>query len=165
MAPPKATPLPVIRLSKDTVLLPGVIQRIPVALDRPDIAPLLSQTYSRATLKKSGQRIENVHIACVPIRSHPRGQTSQGTTAPAEEHPDLRDRSQADLNDSASNELFGFGTAAKISGVEGTGTREFALIVEGITRIRIHRFTKEHPFFEAEVTYHYDESKQNPACG
>jgi ATP-dependent Lon protease len=51
--------------------------------------------------------------------------------------------------------------AAKISGVEGRGTGEFALIVEGVARLRIDKITQERPFFEAEVTYKYDESKKS----
>ena len=56
-------------------------------------------------------------------------------------------------------DLFGYATAAKISGVEGRGTGEFALLVEGISRVRIDEITQERPFFEAEVTYEYDGGK------
>ncbi|EHK96415.1 putative Lon protease like protein 2, peroxisomal [Glarea lozoyensis 74030] len=55
-------------------------------------------------------------------------------------------------------DLFGYGVAAKISGVEGKGTGEFALLVEGIARIKIERITQERPFFEADVVYQYDEA-------
>lgn len=54
-------------------------------------------------------------------------------------------------------DLFGYGVAAKISGVEGRGTGEFALLVEGVARVRIDKLTQERPFFEAEVTYEFDE--------
>jgi ATP-dependent Lon protease len=56
-------------------------------------------------------------------------------------------------------DLFGYGVAARISGVEGRGTGEFALLVEGVARVRIDKLTQERPFFEAEVTYEYDEGR------
>ena len=56
-------------------------------------------------------------------------------------------------------DLFGYGVAAKISGVEGRGTGEFALLVEGVARIKIEKITQERPFFEAEVTYAYDDGE------
>lgn len=56
-------------------------------------------------------------------------------------------------------DLFGYATAARISGVEGRGTGGFALLVEGVARVRIDNISQERPFFEAEVTYEYDEGK------
>lgn len=68
---------------------------------------------------------------------------------------------ERDVNPSSASkeDLFGYGVAAKISGVEGRGTGEFALIVEGVARIRVEKFTQEKPFFEADVTYQYDDCK------
>lgn len=57
------------------------------------------------------------------------------------------------------DDLFGYGVAAKISGVEGKGTGEFALLVEGVARIRIEKVTQERPFFEAEVVYEIEDCK------
>ena len=62
-----------------------------------------------------------------------------------------------DYNDKA--DLYGYGVAAKISGVEGRGTGEFALLVEGVARIKIDHITQDKPFFAAEVTYEYDDGK------
>lgn len=161
MAPIRETTLPVIPLAKDTVLLPGIILRIPVALNRPDIPALLSQVYSRAASKTPSQRLDNVHIACVPLNSpylSPNGQkmiSQDDSSATPKEKMDINPSS------ASKDDLFGFGTAAKISGVEGRGTGEFALLVEGIARVRIDRVTQERPFFEAEVTYEYDEGRNS----
>ena len=74
-----------------------------------------------------------------------------------------------DINPSSATkeDLFAYGVAAKISGVEGRGTGEFALLVEGVARVRIDKVTQERPFFEAEVTYEYDDGKyqSSPASG
>jgi ATP-dependent Lon protease len=78
-----------------------------------------------------------------------------------EESPKLREKLKINPASAAKDDLFGFGTAAKISGVEGRGTGEFALLVEGMARVRIDRITQERPFFQAEVRYHYDEGGQN----
>lgn len=56
-------------------------------------------------------------------------------------------------------DLFTWGTAAKISGVEGRGTGEFSLIVEGVSRVRVLKVTQERPYFEADVQYEDDIGK------
>jgi ATP-dependent Lon protease len=61
--------------------------------------------------------------------------------------------------DAKADDLFLWGTAAKISGVEGRGSGDFSLIVEGISRVRIHKVTQEKPYFEAEVVYESDGRK------
>jgi ATP-dependent Lon protease len=159
MAPIKPISLPVIPLAKDTVLLPGIVLRIPVASNRPDIPALLSNVYSRAASKTPSQRLDNVNIACVPLNSPFLTQNGQRMISQDERSPRPKERLDVKPSSATKEDLFGFGVAAKISGVEGRGTGEFALIVEGVARIRIERLTQERPFFEADVTYEYDEGK------
>uniref|UniRef100_A0A8H7NP78 Lon N-terminal domain-containing protein n=1 Tax=Bionectria ochroleuca TaxID=29856 RepID=A0A8H7NP78_BIOOC len=54
-------------------------------------------------------------------------------------------------------DLYNFGVAAKIIGVDGRGSGEFALRVEGTARIRLDGIYQERPFFEGNVTYFTDE--------
>ncbi|TVY37265.1 Lon protease-like protein, peroxisomal [Lachnellula subtilissima] len=158
MAPIKAVTLPVIPLAKDTVLLPGIVLRIPVTGNRPDVPALLSNIYSRAAAKTPSQRLDNVNIACVPFNSpllSPQGQkmiSQDGRSPKSKGGIDIKPWSATKAD------LFGYGVAAKISGVEGRGTGEFALLVEGVARIKIEKITQERPFFEAEVTYAYDDA-------
>jgi ATP-dependent Lon protease len=160
MAPVKGIMLPVIPLAKDTVLLPGIVLRIPVSGNRADIPALLSNVYSRAAAKTPSQRLDNVNIACVPLNSPfltPNGQrmiSQDEKTSKPKEHLNINPAS------ATKDDLFGYGVAAKISGVEGRGTGEFALLVEGVARIRIEKITQERPFFEAEVTYEYDDGNE-----
>ncbi len=160
MASAKPVMLPVIPLAKDTVLLPGIVLRIPVAGNRPDIPALLSSVYSRAASKYPSQRLDHVNIACVPLNSP--FLTKNGQKMISEDERSLKPKERLDIKPGSATrkDLFGYGVAAKISGVEGRGTGEFALIVEGVARIRIDKLTQERPFFEAEVTYEYDEGKQ-----
>ncbi len=160
MAPAKLVTLPVIPLAKDTVLLPGIVLRIPVAGNRPDIPALLSSVYSRAASKHPSQRLDHVNIACVPLNSPYLTTNGQKMIPQDERSRKLKDRLDTNPGNATKEELFGYGVAAKISGVEGRGTGEFALIVEGVARIRIEKLTQERPFFEAEVTYEYDEGEQ-----
>lgn len=153
--------LPVIPLAKGTVLLPGIILRIPVASNRPDIPALLSQVYSRAASKIPSQRLDNVHIACVPLNSPLLTQHGQKMISENEDNPNPKERLDINPASATKDDLFGFGTAAKISGVEGRGTGEFALLVEGMARVRIHKIMQERPFFEAEVTYEYDDCENS----
>ena len=78
--------------------------------------------------------------------------------------PPTKEGLDIDPASATKDDLFGFGVAAKISGVEGRGTGEFALLVEGIARVRIDRITQERPFFEAETTYEYDKGIPHLAC-
>ena len=154
MAPVKGIMLPVIPLAKDTVLLPGIVLRIPVSGNRADIPALLSNVYSRAAAKTPSQRLDNVNIACVPLNSPfltPNGQrmiSQDEKTSKPKEHLDINPAS------ATKDDLFGYGVAAKISVVEGR------LLVEGVARIRIEKITQERPFFEAEVTYEYDDGNE-----
>jgi ATP-dependent Lon protease len=156
MAPTKLVTLPVIPLAKDTVLLPGIVLRIPVSGNRPDIPALLSNVYSRAASKTPSQRLDKVNIVCVPLNSpflSPNGQVMITEDAKPKEKPDINPAS------ATKDDLFGYGVAAKISGVEGRGTGEFALLVEGVSRVRIEKLSQERPFFEAEVTYEHDDGR------
>lgn len=157
MARTKVATLPVIPLAKDTVLLPGIILRIPVASNRPDIPALLSAVYSRAASKSPSQRLDNVSIACVPLNSPFLTPTGQRMISQDDRGPKPKERLDINPALATRDDLFGYGVAAKISGVEGRGTGEFALLVEGVARIRIERYTQERPFFEAGVIYEYDE--------
>ena len=61
--------------------------------------------------------------------------------------------------DADHRDLFMYGTVAKISGVQGRRADDLSLIVQGIRRFRIDRFTQMRPYFEAEVTYLDEEGK------
>lgn len=76
-----------------------------------------------------------------------------------EDGPKPKERLDINPARATKDDLFGFGTAAKISGVEGRGTGEFALLVEGVARVRIDKILQERPFFEANVTYEYDDGE------
>jgi ATP-dependent Lon protease len=159
MAPLKAK-LPVIPLAKDTILLPGIVLRIPVPSDRPDIPALLSSVYSRAASKTPSQRLDNVNVVCVPLTSPLLSRNGQKTISQNEHGPEPSERPDINPSNASKNDLFGYGVAAKISGVEGRGTGEFALLVEGMARVKVDKITQEAPFFEAEVTYKHDEGKK-----
>ncbi|KAG6028702.1 hypothetical protein E4U41_000607 [Claviceps citrina] len=148
--------LPVIPLVRGSVLLPGLIQRIPVTSSRPDIPALLAHVYEQAAAKGPHGRIDSIPIACVPLSSPFVGPTGQLLLNNGEEI----DTSQLDeVNPGSANkaDVFGFGVAAKIVGIDGRGGGEFALRVEGLSRIRVDNIAHERPFFEAKVTYFSDE--------
>ncbi|KAG9248131.1 ATP-dependent protease-like protein la [Calycina marina] len=152
--------LPVIALARNTVLLPGIVLRIPVAGNRSDIPALLSSLYSRAASKSPSQRLDNVNIACVPFNSPLLSRLGQKLLEGDNDKHNKKHRPQTGIHPAnvAKEDLFGYGCAAKITGVEGRGTGEFALLVEGVSRIRVDSITQERPFFEAEVNYEYDDA-------
>ena len=155
-SPQQSVVLPVIPQPKGSVLLPGIIQRIAVSADRPDIPALLSTVFSQASSSSPDQRIDHVPIACVPVASPLLGQTGQR----------LLDDSSSNLaknkQKGSMGELFGYGVVGSISRLQGRDTGEFALLVEGKTRVRIDKIVQELPHYGAKVTYLPDESTYNP---
>lgn len=83
----------------------------------------------------------------------------------SEKEDSTKPKEKLDINPARAtkDDLFDFGTAARISGVEGRGTGEFALLVEGIARVHIRRVIQERPFFEADVVYEYDDGENGKA--
>lgn len=162
MAPSHSATIPIIPLPHGIVLLPGTIQRIPVSPSRPDIPALLSTVFTRAAASGSNGRIETVPIACVPqARLSPlMGPNGQLLIENGE-----RDYSKVAQDDSgrkiSKSDLFSCGVAAKITGVEGRGTGDFSLIVEGVTRVKVEKIYQTQPYFEGKVTYLKDQGKES----
>ncbi|KAJ2894504.1 putative atp-dependent protease la protein [Zalerion maritima] len=141
--------VPIIPQTTGAVLLPGVIQRIPVSPNRADIPSLLATVYTRAAAQKSPSGIENIPVACVPLTNDAFGQKSIDD--------DDYDISQTDRTD-----IGEYGVRAKITGVDGNGrTGEFALLVRGVSRVKIEKMTQERPFFEAKVEEYTDDVSTN----
>ena len=163
MGKPKSRILPLIPLEKGVVLLPGVHLRIPVQT-RSDVAAILAHVYGRTALSGSSN---TVTVGCVPLKSPflsadgkslliegvegVEGQAGSGLGY--EETYESVDRSQVKRDD-----LFSYGTVAKISGVQGRGKGELALVVEGIGRFRVEDVLPgEQAYFEGRVVPLEDE--------
>ncbi|KAI9732106.1 MAG: hypothetical protein M1834_004202 [Cirrosporium novae-zelandiae] len=148
----RPTILPLIPLSKDSVLFPGVTLRIPVS-NRPDISNVLSSIFGRAARPRA--EAGGISVGCVPLASDLISKDGQHLIDKDGTRRDLR----FDVNPARAEgeDLFAYGTAAKIAGVQGRRPGELSLIVEGISRFKINRITHERLFLEAEVTHYDDE--------
>ncbi|KAL2890329.1 Lon protease -like protein 2, peroxisomal [Ceratocystis lukuohia] len=141
--------LPLIPLLRGAVLLPGVIQRIPVSSKRPDVPSLLAALLEESALSSS-DRIESI-IGCVPVNPAVLGPTSA-------HHVDIQNNSdRADQRTSEvafaklqTSDLSSIGVTAKILGIDGRGgLGDFTLRVEGLQRCKVKGVVKDRPFFEA----------------
>ncbi|KAK4235512.1 Lon protease C-terminal proteolytic domain-containing protein [Achaetomium macrosporum] len=159
MARTQTATLPVIPLPRDSVLLPGVVQRIPVSSNRPDIASLLAAVYTRAASKTPNGRIDTVPIACVPLASPFLGPKGQLLIQDGEKAVSP-DRGDVDPAKASKADLFGWGVAAKITGVEGRGTGEFTLLVEGVMRVQLEKIYRDKPYLEGKVVYYQEEDSR-----
>lgn len=149
---------PLLPLPRDSVLLPGVTLRIPVS-DRPDIPVLLASLFKRTAPSKSGQK--SITVGCVPINSPFLSKDGQRLLEGRDEDNELgEERAEVSLEKATKDDLFAFGTLAKVAGVQGRGSAEPHLLVEGLQRFTIGKITKEKPFFEAEAILH-DEPGMN----
>jgi hypothetical protein len=157
-----AKTLPLIPLARGSVLLPGIIQRIPVTANRPDIPALLSHVYETVASKTGGKptKIDTVPIACVPAGSPFVGPGGQLLINNGEE-PDISQIEEVNPAEAKQSDLFGFGVAAKIIGIDGRDSGEFALRVEGTHRVKVETITHDRKYFEAKVTYYNDEGRMN----
>ncbi|KAK3906898.1 Lon protease C-terminal proteolytic domain-containing protein [Staphylotrichum tortipilum] len=163
MARTQTVTLPVIALPRGSVLLPGVVQRISVSSTRPDIASLLAAVYTRAASKTPNGRIDTVPIACVPLASPLLGPNGQLLIEDAENASNTATRLDVDPAKASKADLFSWATAAKITGVEGRGTGEFTLLVEGVTRVRLDKIYHDKAYLEGKVVYFQEEGGNNRA--
>jgi ATP-dependent Lon protease len=150
--------LPLIPLPRGTVLLPGLAYRVTVNSSRPDLPALLAYVYELAASKGPDGRIDSIPIACVPVSSPLVGPDGQLLITSGED-PESARVDTINPGTAKKDDLFGFGVAAKIVGIDGRGSGEFALRVEGTSRIRLDAIVRERPFFEAKATYYEDEGR------
>ncbi|EEH22702.1 ATP-dependent protease La [Paracoccidioides brasiliensis Pb03] len=146
----RTTNLALLALAKDSVLLPGVTLRIPLS-DRADIPLLLTSLFSKTSSKAGNATL----VGCVPLSSpflsrDGKQLLENGDAASA--------RSEAsrtvEPSKASKNDIFGYGTVAKVVGVQGRPNSEPYLLVEGLRRFSIRKVTRESPYLEADVTLH-----------
>lgn len=146
----KSQTLPILPLPKGSVLLPGITLRVPVT-GRTDIPALLSSVYTKD--RQPRPDATSISIGCVPVNSHLLRSDGQllldGGDPKAQE--ENSDEEPSNPGETDHRELFMYGTVARISGVQGRRADDLSLIVEGVRRFRIDRFTQMRPYFEAEV--------------
>ena len=150
MGQSKSQSLPILPLPKGSVLLPGITIRVPIA-DRKDIPALLTTVFTRD--RRPRPDATAIAIGCVPINSpllRSDGQQLLDDGKPKGKR--YIDEEDINPGDADHRDLFMYGTVAKISGVQGRRADDLSLIVEGIRRFRIDRFTQMRPYFEAEVS-------------
>lgn len=153
MGKSKSKLIPIIPLPRDQVLLPGVTLRIRIA-NRADIAALLAHIYARAATPKS----DAVVVGCVPIKSpYLNGEGQKLIDDRAAQDVADGEGKEVDMGDLKKDDLFSFGTMAKVTGVQGRRSQELAIVVEGMGRFCMEKIEKERPYFEAAVLPYDDE--------
>ena len=153
---PPAT-IPLIPLAHGSVLLPGVTLRIPIAT-RPDIPLLLQSAFSQAASSRKGSSLT---VGCVPLKSpylsHDGQQLLEGKREDGRRRPE---HIEVDPEKASKDDLFRYGTVAKLIGVQGRSNLEPSLLVEGIQRFSIDQVLQRRPYLKADVTL-YDEDAPN----
>lgn len=140
--------LPIIPLTRGTVLLPGIVHRIPLPPNGSYISHILSNSYERGALNgPTGNPLDAIQLACVPIASPylgPNGQLLIRDT-------DKQDDSYLDVDSSnlTTDDLFGYGVTVRVLGIQGTASGSAELRVEGVTRCSIKVLANERQNFEA----------------
>ncbi|KAL5601071.1 hypothetical protein BROUX41_005900 [Berkeleyomyces rouxiae] len=147
--------LPLVPLLRGTVLLPGVVQRIPVSSSRPDVPSLLAALLEESALTSS-DRIESI-IGCVPVApavlaaaaAAAATSTTHRAIQPAHTRADQR-APEVPFSKLQAADLSPIGVTAKVLGIDGRGgLGDFTLRVEGLQRCQVKGVVKDRPFFEA----------------
>ncbi|KAJ9204267.1 hypothetical protein DTO164E3_2029 [Paecilomyces variotii] len=148
----KTTKLPLIPLPKDSVLLPGVTLRISLT-NRPDISNLLSSYLNRTTaVKREGNSIA---LGCVPLSSPYLSKDGRHLIENgASEDSQKPEYEAVDPGQARKEDLFTYGTMAKVIGVQRRVYADPYLLVEGVRRFTVARVLKERPFMEGEIILH-----------
>lgn len=147
--------LPLVPLPHGTVLLPGVVTRVPLQ-NRADIAAILANIYSKASTPRP--EASSVTVGCVPLNS-PYLSPDGKQLIDDGKNKDKRDAAvQTDPSMARKPDLFRYGAMAKVNGVQGRRAGELTLIVEGSSRFKIEKIVQERPYFEAKVTTYQDEA-------
>lgn len=142
--------LPIIPLLNNSVLLPGVTIRIPLS-SRPDIPILLTYLFSRANSRTNAAP---AFVGCVPVSSPNLNRDGQYLLGNGEHGHVIDDSIYQDIP--RKDRLFTFGSVARVIGVQGRPNSEPYLLVEGTRRFAIRKFTKDTPYYEADVSVFED---------
>ncbi|KAF2143617.1 uncharacterized protein K452DRAFT_307013 [Aplosporella prunicola CBS 121167] len=156
MATPKSKVLPIIPLAVPSVLLPGYTLRVSLA-DRVDIASLLAHIYSLSPKPKPDAPVT---IGCVPLNSPLLSREGERLI----NHDASKERQKGTAKDPVlveKDDLFGYGVLGKVSAVQGRLQGELHLVVDGVSRFKVHKIIQERPYFEAELEHLVDDF--NPA--
>nr|OQO18160.1 Lon protease 2, peroxisomal [Rachicladosporium sp. CCFEE 5018] len=148
----KSRILPLVPLPQSTVLLPGIVARIPLT-NRADIAAILANIYSKASTPTV--EANSVTIGCVPLNSP--FLSADGKQLIDDGKPSIGPNLLVDPAQAKRTDLFSYGTVGKVTGVQGRRQGELTLIVEGVSRFTVDRILKDRPFFEARVITHEDQ--------
>lgn len=147
--------LALIPLPHSTVLLPGVVTRIPLQ-NRADIAAILANIYSKAATPRP--EASSVTVGCVPLNSPYLSPDGKQLIENGDGKDDKSAAGQTDPALASKADLFMYGTMARVTGVQGKRPGELSLMVEGISRFKVEKLVRERPYFEAKVALHEDEA-------
>ncbi len=148
----KSSVIPLLPLERGSVLLPGATVRILVG-NRADVAAILAHIYSQTAASDS----PSLTVGCVPLASPFLSQDGQRLIEGEDEQKAHSEPSPTEPFQAKKEDIFGYGTLAKVSGVQGRRKGELALVVEGLCRFKIEKVNQEQPYFEARVSVLNDE--------
>ncbi|KAK4574627.1 hypothetical protein LTR86_001468 [Recurvomyces mirabilis] len=147
--------LPLIPLPSSLVLLPGVTTRIPLQ-NRSDVAALLANIYSKASTPRPDP--STITVGCVPLNSSYLSSDGKQLIENGDKDKKKSATIQTDPGMARRPDLFQYGTLARVTGVQGRRQGELMLVVEGVSRFKIDKITRERPYFEAKVMLHQEAS-------
>ena len=145
----KTRTLPLIPLPHNLVLLPGVTARVPLQ-NRADVAAILAHIYSKASTPRPEP--SSVTVGCVPLNSPYLSPDGKRLIEDAASKDQKGSAIESDPGQARKPDLFQYGVMAKVTGVQGRRPEELNLVVEGVSRFKIDKVTRERPYFEARVT-------------
>ena len=118
------------------------------------MAAILAHIYSKSTTPRP--EASSVAVGCVPLNSAYLSPDGKRLIQDAEAKDKNTAAVQSDPSQARKPDLYRYGTLARVTGVQGRTPGELTLIVEGISRFKVEKITRERPYFEARVALHED---------
>lgn len=137
-----STTYPILPLPYGSVLFPGRKLQISSA-NRQDIIAIIANYYNGAFASKSKEN--PFLIGCTPLRSPLL--SADGQKLIASSNTDDADHETPDAGQAVKDDLFNYGTLAKIHSIEGGRSGDLKLVVEGVQRFKVDKITQEKPYF------------------
>ena len=146
--------LPLIALPPESVIFPGTTASIPIA-GRSDITSIL-QSYIQNSNRSNAP--PTINLACVPLRSQDLGFDGQQLLKDTiEEHEGEQRRSTIEPAEASDDDLFRFGTVARVLDTRGRSSPELWLQVRGLQRFRVDQVLPRRQHLWAKITLHHDD--------
>lgn len=143
---------PILPLPYGTVLFPGKTLHLSPA-DREDVSTIIAKYYQGSLRMRA--KDSSPLIVCLPLRS-PFLSADGKKLIDASDKGSTKAQPEPDAAHATKSDLFNYGCMAKIAGIRGGRRGDVALVLEGMSRCKLEKITREQPYHEGTFREYKD---------